>query len=562
MRKLTLLSIILISILTISITVNAEMTLEIVSGNNQTGLVGHPLKNYFKVKVEQDGNPLSGATVFFEVLSGGGSLSKTSGSLSETIDRSDAEGISNAHLILGSDVGENSVKATVKDGIDSIEVLFTVRGAIPITDIPDPTNLGSRPLIYRKYLGQSISDDVPDLVDHSYAGYKNGAQGIPENFAYPIYDVTDYGAIPNDDMSDYTAIKDTIRAAPSKSGAIIFFPPGKYDVLMNGDSSSGIWIKKDDVIVQGSGAQGHLHGGTTIKIHNELSQYNSLFMTNWEGGAPGSSTNVTGSFPRGTKFFDVENADNLLNPEFITIRADALFGDDWDDHCSRPPDEMGWNWAIKDNGIKIAEIHEIDYIEGNRIYIKAPTMTPLNSNYRIQPKKLKTGIGFQDLHINCNLQKKYEHLQEVETETERNGINLDYVAHSWIRRCRFSNAISSFRSRNSYCTSIIAVIIDGISGHYSEGNTDQSTYCFIGLLEDYTNTKSTHGTSVIKYAAGTVVWRVGGSSLRGPDAHGAQPRYSLFDNYRSSSHETSSGNYIKLASTPGWVYILERHNNC
>ncbi len=544
LRKLTLLSIILISILTISIRVNAEMTLEIVSGNNQVGLVGHPLKNSFKVQVKENGNPLPNEVVLFGVLSGGGSLIEDSSNPITNSGMSDAEGIVTKHLMLGPDVGENSIEAYFYDPDDNkIEVLFTVEGTIPITDIPDPTDfLIFRPGIYRKYLGLPTffgwpySDEVPDLVDHSYAGYKNGAQGIPEDFGYPIYDVTDYGAIPDDNMSDYSAIKAAIAAAPSNSGAIIFFPPGQYDVLMDGDSSNGIWIKKDNVIIQGSGAQGYSHGGTTIKIHNELSQYNALFMANWGKGGSGSSQ-ITGSFPRGTKYFDVEDASELGNPKFIKIRADDLLGDDWDDHCSVAPDDMPSNFAMSKSGVKIAEIHEIDYIEENRIYIKAPTLTPLNDKYKVSTNNLKVGIGFQDLHINCNLEEPYQHL----VQTGRSGIHMDYVAHSWIRRCRFSNAVLAFRSVNSYCTSAIGIISDGRSGHYTSGLTDQSTYCFIGLLEDYTYPSSSHGSSVIKYTAGTVLWRVGGSSLRGPDAHGAQPRHSLFDNYRSITHESSSG---------------------
>ena len=52
----------------------------IVSGDNQTGLIGEPLADPFVVRVrdrEQDNKPLEGVKVTFTVLTGGGSLSTT-----------------------------------------------------------------------------------------------------------------------------------------------------------------------------------------------------------------------------------------------------------------------------------------------------------------------------------------------------------------------------------------------------------------------------------------------------------------------------------------------------
>ena len=48
------------------------------------------------------------------------------------------------------------------------------------------------------------------LLDFSYAGYKHGEEEPPENIwelGYKKYDITKYGAIPNDGKSDREAFK-------------------------------------------------------------------------------------------------------------------------------------------------------------------------------------------------------------------------------------------------------------------------------------------------------------------------------------------------------------------
>ena len=68
-----------------------------------------------------------------------------------------------------------------------------------------------------------------------------------------------------------------------------------------------------------------------------------------------------------------------------------------------------------------------------------------------------------------------------------------------------------------------------------------STYCLTAFLEDWTDRGMVHGAEVSHYAAGSVVWHVGGQFINGPDTHGAQPRHTLFDNCYSLNHHASGG---------------------
>ena len=105
-------------------------TLESVSGYNQNGLTGEILMNPFVVEVrDQNNNPLGGITVTFVVSAGGGSLSDTS------VD-TNANGLAQSPLTLGSDPGINTVEVSV-EGITET-VTFNAEASLPP---PMPTAL-------------------------------------------------------------------------------------------------------------------------------------------------------------------------------------------------------------------------------------------------------------------------------------------------------------------------------------------------------------------------------------------------------------------------------------
>ena len=392
------------------------------------------------------------------------------------------------------------------------------------------------PNIWKKFIGEPVPAGTPDLIDYSYAGYKNGEEGIPEDLAYTMYNVTDYGAIPNDGKSDNAAIRKALDAA-AVGRSIVFFPPGQYDVLLDDDVKDPFIVRGHHVIVRGSGAQGAGKDGTTIKMHNELAEgHGRLFITQDVDNGWDQRPRVIGSFPSGMKYFDVHNATPLIGRQFITIRGDNLLGEDYDKLSSRPLTDLPDSYTRVKDGLKVREHHEIDRIEGNRIYIKAPLVTHLKHGMSILWQDLTVGIGFEDLHIDGSFDEIYEHL----VQRGRGGITLSKTAHSWIRRCRISNVIAAFSISQSYCGSAVNNIVDGRYGH-NLGGIFESTYSMVAFLQDHTDRGMWHGAAVSHYSAGSVIWHVDGPLVGGPDTHGAQSRHSLFDNCNSVNHHTSGG---------------------
>ena len=392
------------------------------------------------------------------------------------------------------------------------------------------------PNIWKKFIGEPVPAGTPDLIDYSYAGYKNGEEGIPEDFGYKVHNVTNYGSIPNDGKSDSAGIRAALSAA-SSGRSIVFFPPGQYDVLLDDDVKEPFIVRGHHVIVRGSGAQGAGRGGTTIKMHNKFAEgEDKLFITPPVDNGWSNRPRVIGSFPSGMKYFDVNNATPLIGHQFITIRGDNLLGEDYNKLSSRPLTDLPDSYTRVREGLKVREHHQIDRIEGNRIYLKAPLVTHLKQGMSILWQDLTVGIGFEDLHIDGSFDEIYEHLVQY----GRGGIKLSKTAHSWIRRCRISNVIAAFTISQSYCGSAVNNIVDGRFGH-NLGGIFESTYSMVAFLEDHTDKGMVHGAAVSHYSVGSVVWYVGGTLVNGPDTHGAQSRHSLFDNYNSITHHASGG---------------------
>ena len=65
---------------------------------------------------------------------------------------------------------------------------------------------------YQQFVKDKENGRVPILPDFSYSGYHYFNEPVPD-VAHPIFDVTTYGAIPNDDVSDQPAIVRAIAAA-------------------------------------------------------------------------------------------------------------------------------------------------------------------------------------------------------------------------------------------------------------------------------------------------------------------------------------------------------------
>jgi len=95
------------------------------NGNGQTGAIGAPLPVYLRVLiVDQSGTPVSSARVNWSVVSGGGTLSKSSGTTNNA-------GLDSLAWTLGTAAGNQSASASVT-GVGSVTFTATAGGSIVV----------------------------------------------------------------------------------------------------------------------------------------------------------------------------------------------------------------------------------------------------------------------------------------------------------------------------------------------------------------------------------------------------------------------------------------------
>ena len=423
-------------------------------------------------------------------------------------------------------------------------VLMSITGiAIPQQSITDHfNNRGFRkPDIWKKHIGERFTNtDTPSIIDWSYAGYMRGEEAIPDRIG-PIFNIVDYGAIPNDGHSDTQAFRDVLAAVTS--GSVIYLPQGQFDIFLATDADRSklqLYKGKNNITIRGAGADGAKGNGTTINVRAPTE--GNFFEFKWRHGgrSQGIKTTVVGHTPRGSTWFDVVNASILAGRKYVSIEGSDLTDElTWATQVGRPKTDMSETWTNISNGLTVSEIHEIDRIDGNRIYIKSQLTTHLNSDFTASWINPNEDIGWEDIHFKGNQSNTFQHTADYERQ-HYHGPSMSGGVHCWMRRCRFTNFLGGPKtSGGSYC-SLIQLIFDGLRGHHSL-SAGRSTYNFVGLVEDHSNQGSFHGISTASGSTGLVVWGVGGPTMKGPDTHSSQPRWSLFDNLEATNHSTSGG---------------------
>ena len=459
----------------------------------------------------------------------------------------------------------------------------TIRIPENITTMFDRTGTVT-PDIWTKYIGGDVSDsdDVPDIIDYSYAGYKYGEEAIPDiaNSEWTVRNAIDYGAIPNDMKSDTEALRRFFSDVPSNT--ILYIPVGRYDINMASDARNyriSATFDHPNVIIRGAGAEGYKRGGTSIYMHEKPVDANGVpnrytssidFRANRRTAPSSGQTTVTGFHEAGAMSFTVANGSTYSAGDFIQLEQISLFTEDTPENSKIFQFNVGLPHSTTSsyyasniaNGLPLNEKHEIDRVEGNTVYIKDPLMTPINNNIKIKGITLVENIGIEDIHFDFGQNGRYSHMTNHDVGHGREGIGLSSLAHSWVKHVRVSNAMSTLWITSCHAVSVTGIILENTlhpkQAHYG-GTIGSSSRIFVGLFEEITEVPATgkidgsfHGFTVSARSAGTVLWGLG--IKLGVDFHGGQPRHNLIDNYRGWDHDSSSGGGVPhhLAGYVNW----------
>ena len=460
----------------------------------------------------------------------------------------------------------NIVITSPKGYIKHIELTFSLN--------PKPFNNDN----CQPYKDWQTKSDANVLLDFSYAGYNHGESAPLEAaaFGYTVYDVTNYGAVANDGLSDRAAFLACVEAAtgqkfeekpnslrlPSvnQANVIIYFPEGEYILHTSDDDKDGvsrtIQIRAGNFILRGAGRD-----KTTLVMQNPNLPtdasvlYSSPLMIDFkhDSGLTDIGINVTKNAAKGAFSIEVNNTTGLSPDLWVCLSVQnndpAYVAEELKDG-NLLENELTANHDIIKNGVKVFEYHQIKAINGNTVTFYEPIHHEIDINYTAFTGESYNwcllqyphyeNVGIEDLTFKGNAKDNFKHHGSWEDDGAYKPLGMTRLVNSWLRRVRFTSVSEACSVTNSANVSVYDVIIDGNRGH-SSIRSQVSTRVFIGATIDcssgpdvengsiLTNAGQYHAVGVSKPSMGTVLWR----NVWGDDAcfesHATQPRATLID---------------------------------
>lgn len=368
------------------------------------------------------------------------------------------------------------------------------------------------------------------LPDFSYAGYHYSEKGIPE-VNYKIFNVVDYGAIPNDEKSDKSAIRKTIKAATKNGEGIIYFPKGKYAINTDEDNDDQIIIPSSKIVFRGEDEkESILFFKNDLPPADPKKLWTVPFMIQTEAhGGRNLLANVTDDARRETFKVNVDDASKLKKGDWVVLKMQNNSKDliNYELHPQKP--QAAWK-SILNKGVLVQEKHQVKAVNGNQLTFYEPIHYDVQQKHgwRIYSYPHLEGIGFENLTFQGNWTKKFKHHRSAQDDGGWSILNLKRVVNSWIRNCQFKNVSIAAKFSIAAASTALNIDILGNRGHDAISAAGGST----GILLAKINNKASmwHSTGVGGGSTtGTVIWRCQHPSNTSFETHASQPRCTLFD---------------------------------
>ncbi len=402
--------------------------------------------------------------------------------------------------------------------------------------------------VWKQFKQEKETGKLPTVIpDFSYAGYHYGTKAIAPKGK--IFNVTNFGATPNDHTDDTLAVMKTVEAAKKAGGGIVYFPAGRF--IFNTDMAKRRTIKIDasNIIIRGAGSQAggtilhliHPFGGGKPHDFHRLHLGRNLFLVH----SPAEETRlanrkaitkITSHALQGSFTFEVADASSLKEGQFVISYAKnkGLFLD-----LIKPyQPEKRWT-NLTNNKSYACEIMQIKAIKGNKITVYAPLNFEIKPEYDWILKKYQPieEVGFEDLTFMGNWHQGYIHHRSGIDDSGWAMIKFKGVHNGFIRRCNFINVNQVAAITLSSHVSVLNINVAGNEGHHTPRVIFYSNGVFGGYVNDMAN--FSHGPSLNYGTSSTVFYRC--RSMGGIDSHGGKPLNSLFDNIATGQIRSSGG---------------------
>lgn len=385
--------------------------------------------------------------------------------------------------------------------------------------------------------------DKSVLPDFSYAGYQNGEKEIPNITNYKVFDVTAFGAIANDTLSDKIAIQNAITAANKNGSGIVFFPKGRFLVNENGDEPNKIISKGGNIIFRGSGSG---IGGTELFMKNTLPPADPAKM--WtvpplflftSGGADKKIGTVTQSAKIGSFDLTMNTTEGLKPGDWIILKL-------LDNSQELIKNELGSNevsptWTnLINKGINVKVFYQIKKINKETITLTAPISYNIDSKYNWEVFKFANSqeVGIENIAFVGNWKDQFVHHRSWKDDSGFTMLNFSRLTNSWIKECRFTDCSVAAIVLQSANVSVLNCKVTGNGGHEAI-TSNASTNVLIAKCIDEASQWHSFGSS--HGSMNTVVYKCTYPATTCFESHANQPRNTLLDQVEGGLMKNRAG---------------------
>lgn len=391
------------------------------------------------------------------------------------------------------------------------------------------------------------------LPDFSYAGYAYGEREIP-NVNGPIFNVIDYGAVPNDTKDDTKAIQATVDAAGKAGGGVVLFPAGRFDVNSDKEALGIIRINYSDIVMRGTGSG---EDGTVLHSHSPTTQAeeNSPWLSPFvfHTGLNLQSTDnffdidelpvyskLKGNAEKGNKVLNLEKTAGLKAGDVLVVAMRNTTDEgDLMKHLMQPLEfdhfMTSYLEAGKNRRPSFQYFMEIEKVlSDTKIQMKQPMRRDILTQFDAFVAKVPMlkEVGIENFRFECDYQGGYKHHLTREHDYGWGAVCLQRVSHGWIRNLHIHNHVQNTHLINSRNVTITNVTMSGLDGHYGPKMYHSSDNLVYNID---VQAKYTHGPGLEGCCFGNVYRQINLTHKSPVDLHGiggvdfCPPMYNLYE---------------------------------
>ena len=393
------------------------------------------------------------------------------------------------------------------------------------------------------------------LLNYSYAGYDHGESAPADamDLGYKVFNVVDYGAVPNDGKSDRAAVLKAWQAIigegqvqKSEARAILYFPEGEFILHTADDDVDGksqpLQLRGGYFVIKGAGRD------KTTLVMDAANQpasealYSSPVMLEIKHNSGLSKlAEITSDAPKGSFSVEVSTSAGIAAGDWVclhVINNNAAFVA----QELAPYSVEATMTNIIETGVQVYDYHQVKSVSGTTVTFVEPIMHAVEARWgwTLQKYPHYEQVGVEDLTFKGKAKENFKHHGSWEDDGAYKPLSMVRIANGWLRRVRFTSVSEACTISHSANISVYDIEIDGNRGH-SSIRSQTGSRVFIGKVWDHSsgalvssgvwaeNTGQYHAVGVSKPSIGTVLWRNTWGRDGCFEAHATQPRATLID---------------------------------